>query len=115
MGVDVTFLPIEHESEDLCYSHTLLPLWRRRELWPLLDDLLPKNLDRAISCYVGRDDDGELCYGELLEDCYGRPLTYLTVAQLLTVDRSLVNDGNKAIWAYLGELPPETKIVIYWH
>lgn len=115
MGIDVTFLPIEHESKDLCYSHTLLPLERRYDLQDEIRRLEPRILGRKISSYVGRDKEGEVCYGDTDSDCYGDALTYLTSGELLLVDSATVEYKNKAIWAYLRELPADTKIVIYWN
>lgn len=114
MGVDVTFLPIEHESENLCYSHTLLPLERRYDLQDEIRKLGPRELGRKISSYVGRNKDGEICYGDTDSDCYGEALTYLTAGELLLVDKATVEYQNKAVWAYLKELPSDAKIIIYW-
>jgi hypothetical protein len=114
MGIDLTFLPLEHESERLAYSHTLLPLERRYDLQDEVRALNPKSLGRVMSSYLSRNKDGEICYGDTNEDCYGEALTYLTVAELLQVNPTTIQYKNKAIWAYLKELPLETKIVLYW-
>jgi len=114
MGIDVTFLPIEHESESLVYSHTLLPLERRYDLQDEIRRLEPREFGRKISSYIGRNKDGETCYGDTDNDCYGEVLTYLTAGELLLVDKATIEYRNKAVWAYLAELPSDTKIIIYW-
>lgn len=114
MGVDVVFLPVECDYEDVCYGHTLLPLERRYDLQAEILKLELKQFNRKISCYLGRNSQGESSYGDIDKDCYGEALMYLTAGELLLVDAATIEHRNKAVWAYLRELPPQTKIVIYW-
>lgn len=120
MGVDLRLLPIECEHENLWYSHSMLSLERRRELWPLFAELEKTSgvVDPSFTSFCGRQDNGENGYGKTLETPYGQPLTYLTAEQILTLkDHEAVQDNttNRAIWAYLAHLNPKMKIALYWH
>jgi len=82
--------------------------------------------DRGYTCnfhsFKSTIPDGsrkdESCYGLMERDAYGKPLTYLSVEVLLKYKRYpqvLTSKKHKAIWAYLEQLDPKTKVVLYWH
>jgi hypothetical protein len=49
-------------------------------------------------------------------DPYGSPLTYLTAGELLAVALPTnASPWNKGVWAFLKELPPDTRILLWWH
>lgn len=113
MGVDVTFLPLDCDRVNLTYSHTLLPLDRRYDVQEEIRKLDPRLLGKEMTSYLANKNDG-ICYGDFKEDCYGEVLTYLTAGELLLINKKIIEHKNKAIWAYLAELPSDTKVVLYW-
>ena len=121
MGLDLRLLPFDADIEELSFSHTILDCLRRGELF---DEILKIEEEHGLAVpdrfasFVGHGKDGEPCYGVTVTTPYGEPLLYTTAASLLTLkDREGVTDNyqNRAIWAYLAELPPATKVALYWH
>ena len=116
MGVDLTLLPLI--AEDFWAAHDLLRVERRRELWPSITALPTLPIPEPLSCYVAQLENGECGYGRLAKDPYGSLLEYTTAGALLTLaSHESVNDcwENRAVWAYLAQMPSEWKIVLYWH
>lgn len=114
MGIDAIFLPIECDTDVITYSHSILRLERNRALWDEINKLEPRKLGKTLNCYLARREDGETQYGEVNEDNYGEALTYLYTQELALIDDEFIEGVNKAVWGYLKELPPSTKIVIFW-
>lgn len=116
MGIDLTLIPIDHESDTLNFGYTILQVERRRVLWDSIRRLphspLPVNF-RTLSEYQFKPvEGGEYC------DAYGCALRCVWVHELMKLqDEAEVRDNwqNRAIWAYLGQLPPHFKVVLYWH
>lgn len=99
---------MDWEDDKTAYCFSRLNLERRRELWPEING---KPLGKKVSGYF-KDN-----YGEITEDCYGGKITYLEAGELLELkNHESVRDNftNRAIWAYLAELPADHKIILYW-
>lgn len=118
MGVDLTFLPFWSENPTCDFSHDMLSLERRPELWDAIYELPSRDVPEKFRSYRGTNDDfDETCYGLTIRDCYDSPVKYTTAKHLLTLyNRPAVRDNhtNRAIWAYLKELPLDWKIALYW-
>lgn len=116
MGVDLTLMPLL--SKDTWCSHDLIRLNRRRELWDPVAALPQWPIPKALSCHQARDPKtGETCYGDAETTPYGDRMTYTTAGDLFTLgDHEGVQDNwqNKAVWAYLANMPPDWPIVLYW-
>ncbi len=144
MGVDLHLLPFESDHPGNRFSHSVLNCWRRRELWDEISKLPSVPIDpempqktrkdfkdeadgkkkplrserNAFYSFLATGKDGEHCYGETTHDPYGSPLRYVFVVDLMKVrEHEGVTDNarNRAIWAYLAELPGDTKVALYWH
>lgn len=120
MGVDLRLLPLDYEGPDITYSHTILSMERQRELWPKIEALPSTPAPRFTSFMAIREaepDKGESCYGYATKDAYGQPLRCVTADDLRKCVMRLVGlyEKNYAIGCYLSALPPETRIVLYWH
>ena len=116
MGLDLYLLPIE--SETVHFSHTVLNCQRRPDLFKELLSIPSEPVSQYFSTFLSRGEDGEHCYGKTTTTPYGQALTWVRLESLLLYrDHIDVRDNsrNRAIWAYLGELPPFTKIALYWH
>lgn len=116
MGVDLTLLPLL--SKKFWCAHSKIDLERRRELWGPVAALPQQPIPEKLGCYLARNAAGETCYGDIDDDPYGSFLQYTTAGALMTLrDHKSVQDNwvNKAIWAYLAEMPDDWPIVLYWH
>lgn len=72
-----------------------------------------------FTSYLSVDENyEEPHYGSTLKDRYGDPIYYVDVLELLQFsDHKYVKDNykNKAVWAYLEELPEGTKIALFFY
>ena len=124
MGVDLTLLPFEVNEEvekTVCFSHSVLGVDRDRELFKKITELEEKKgIAVPFNFYSYLSSDGkyeEPHYGITTETPYGTPLNYLRVKDLLEFKAAIYSfdKRTKAVWAYLKQLPPKTKIALYWH
>lgn len=117
MGVDLRLLPLLNKN---CWvSHEILSVERRRDLWDEVLKLPQQPIPQRLSCFLARNPvDGETCYGDIESDPYGGRPHYTTAGDLATLkDNPEASDcaKNRAIWAYLSEMPADWPIVLYWH
>ena len=120
MGVDLTLLPLKFDQPNIGiqFSFSLIAVERRRELWPKIRDLRSELLSPDLCSFYATGADGEPTFGKTPEDKYGERLRYVTAADLvrLKTDESVTdNPENRAVWAYLSELPADTKVALFWH
>lgn len=120
MGVDLRLLPLDYEGPDITYSHTVLSFERQSRLWTKIEELPTTPAPRFTSfvAIIGAGPNkGESCYGYAEKDAYGAPLRCVTADALRHCVMKLQNlrPRNHAIGCYLSALPPETRIVLYWH
>lgn len=117
MGLDLRLLPFDAEMFRLSYSHTVLSCEREYELFDAIikverqqGRVVPAN----FSTFVSRDDKyEETHYGNTQETPYGEKVRELEVESLLVFEPK--HWKNKAIWVYLRELQPRTKVALFWH
>lgn len=124
MGVDCTLLPVEFENDQWGYSHTVLKLDRNYTVWEMLRKLpdagaVPSSFASHIGGRVREGEQaGEPCYGETQKDPYGDPVRCVRAGDLAKLSKRLRSYGlprTKASIAYCAQLPPETRIAIWWH
>lgn len=117
MGVDLTLMPLLGKQSWV--AHDMIRVCRRGELWEPIAALPTKTIPQPLHCYVARHNiDGKTCYGPVEFDPYGERLTYTTTTDLFTVkDHGAVQDNwqNRAVWAYLEQMPADWPVVLYWH
>ena len=116
MGVDLTLLPLL--AKDYWVSHDVIQTERRRELWDPIMQLPAKPIPYPLVCYLARSEEGEPCYGKRSDDPYGGALSYTTAGDLYSLrehEGVRDNEKNRAVWAWLGEMPRNWPIVLYWH
>lgn len=120
MGVDLRLLPFDADG-GICYSHTMLACKRRRDLWdPIakIEKAKGRHVPPGFTAYCSRLKNGELGYGKVIKDPYDSFVNFLLVEDLVSLrEHEDVQDNhkNRAIWAYLAELPSDTKVALYWH
>jgi len=144
MALDLDLLPFEQEDPGHSYSHTILRcVTNCHDLYEAItnfqndigqanslkvigveydpdkdDRKVPEDFTSFRSQVCRYDGDDEAHYGETLEDAYGHKVRWLYVKELLQwknhagVQR---NQKHRAIWAYLEQLNPETRVALYWH
>ena len=117
MGLALRLLPFDGDAHDIVYSHTVLSCAASSRLvcrragaptWPV-----PPRF--VAFCAV---EDGENALGSRVTTPHGKPLTYAlagALAPLVTHPDVEDSDTNRAIWAYLGCLDPQTKVALFWH
>lgn len=120
MGVDLALLPFDGElSDDVAFSHTVLDCFRRRELWEHIEALPDEPVPARFDTYLSHDDawDEGTHYGNTQRTPYDTPVRCVRVADLLPLRHHQGvqdNPKNRAVWAYLAELPPDTRVALYW-
>lgn len=119
MGVDLRLLPFDCGMSGNEYSHTILSCERDYTLFDEIQ-LIEKQRARVVppsfSTFVSRDGAyEEPHYGNTQETPYGDPLREVEVEDLLKVKHYATRGVNNAIWAYLANLLPRTRVALYWH
>lgn len=117
MGIDLNLLPFDGDWPNLAFSHTVLVCERHQDLFDVLVELPGEHVPKGFSSRLGRGPDGETTYGETQETPYGEPLLWVTASQLVAWSPHPGVQGNwrnRAIWAYLAHIPPQTKVALYW-
>lgn len=118
MGLDLTLLPFEADYGDWGFSHSVLNLERRGELLDEILELRAHPVPLNFGTFLCRDDAyEEPHYGNTQETPYGEPLQWVRVTSLrdLSERRGVIdNCQNRAVWAYLKELPNDAKVALYW-
>lgn len=120
MGIDLVLLPFDSDGDNpvVSYSHTVLTCTLSHELAEELKKIPAPQVPKNFRSYLGTDEeyDGPR-YGATQETPYGEPLKYVRVGQLnpFRFHEIVRADPNKkAIWAFLNELPGNTKVALYW-
>lgn len=116
MGVDLRLLPFDADRGEFAYSHTILELGRDYALHEKIRKLRSMPVPSGFTSFSGRGDDGDTCYGATIETPYGEPVEWVLAGELCAIE--LEEGGTyieRAIWAYLSHLPPQTKVALYWH
>jgi hypothetical protein len=104
------------------FSHSILTCTRRGDLFDAImsaTEGIAKPVPTDFSTYLSRDDKyEEPHYGTTTETPYGNPLMWVqarALRQFRTHEGVRDNPTNKAVWAYLANIPPYTPIALYWH
>lgn len=119
MSLDLTLIPVEHDDGRWGYGHTVLRMDAANYIHDLIERFNLRETDPPdkFNTYLSRDDKyEEPHYGETNEDPYGEPLRCVRAGDLgALVLHENVTARDRAVWAYIRQLPPETKIALYWH
>ena len=120
MGVDLMLLPMDADFNNSAFAYTTLEVRRRRELWPLICALpsepVPPSFESLLSL-EGPPDWDFWVQGNTQVDGYEKPLFCVLAEHLLSLaSHPAIEEEylNKAAWAYLAQLPGETRVALYW-
>lgn len=118
MGVDLALLPFDGDS----YSSTVLECDGGTDFVLEINTALGKyyrDVPEYFNAHWGTAAScDKVCHGRCVEDRYGEPVRYVLAKHLKKfknhpdVQESFV---NRAIWAYLEELPDDHKVALFWH
>jgi hypothetical protein len=120
MGMDLALLPAYNQKDD--FSHDLLTFFRDYDLF---DKIVEKSRqfgipvkEGGISSFYSRNANYEGAhYGSTEETPYGERLKYVTANHLKDAVKDFKTDSwrNKAIFAFINELPDDLQVYLYWH
>lgn len=119
MGLDLTFCIIP-ENRDWWLGYDRLGTERDYALYSQISEIgrggsRPVMRPRPVppeADFMWYGDEG---LQEKLEDPYGEPLTYVLALDFHKINLERVNDRNRPVIEFIKMLPPQTRIVLYWH
>jgi len=117
MGRDLYLLPIK-ETGSFWLSHSVLEVERRYVLFDEIGKIPQFPIQIEFCSFVGgQTKQGNTCYGDAREDPYGDPVKWVHAKDLVALAHMEESQSpfNRPIWAFLGQLPPEQKVALYWH
>lgn len=125
MGLDLKLLIVDGELTHRPYSHTMLTLDRTgiAQLVRGIDEKHGAEFENGgLYCFLAtpkgdKDGAGEH-YGVATETPYGDPICWVHAKRLKSLARRkevTTSRFNKAAWAYVCELPDDTRIGLYFH
>lgn len=121
MGLDLSLLPFEADHERLSFSHSVLSVDRTeivRVVWESLRDAGETTPDHFSSYLCREGEIEETHYGVTTTDPYGNRVRCVSVEELLAFREHpgvYQDPRNRAVWAYLAELPEKTRVALFWH
>lgn len=118
MGVDLKLLPMQPGCNS---SRSILEVERRGMLWEPIGEIQNRHgrdVPQPFYSYASREGGGEPHYGDTQQTPYGDRVKMVKAKHLLTLsDHPAVQDNplNRAVWAWLNAIEPETDIALFWH
>lgn len=117
MSTFLYLLPFDGDYGYDAFSHTVLGIDPSPELQEELENLPAIRVPEKFSSFLAWDRDEESLCGNTQEDDYEEPLKFVLAEQLQPFStHEWIESGfnRKAVWAFLKELPPRTKVALYW-
>lgn len=121
MSLQLTICPSAFKGRESTYSLLAFTM-RNNELNPikLLDETRGRDVGKQgvwTHFADGKTEDDERIYGPTFETPYGKPIRNVLCGELVeTMEKMNIQGWNdKAIYAYLKELPDDLEIWLYWH
>jgi hypothetical protein len=123
MGLDLQLLPNDSDSPDrVPYSHTVLNCTRREDLFDAISKIEEEHGEEVpeyFPTYVCRNDEEyeETHYGNTQETPYGDKLLLVKVKHIkrLASHQGVIDNWkNRAIWAYLEQMPDTLDVALMW-
>ena len=122
MGMDLQILPLYNQRCD--FSHDLLGFHRDYDIFNEIEEI-EKELgieisDEGINTYVSRNEEEyeDSHYGKTLNTPYGNKLKYVLAEHLKKAINPFYEKSswkNKAIIAFVNELPDDLPVYLYWN
>jgi hypothetical protein len=115
MGVDLRLLPFDYDGGSSAYSHQILTYDGTYDFYDEINKLPQMPVPKSFHTFCSRDEAYEESrYGNTQETPYGERVKFVLAGDLVKIE-----SGNwpqaRATRAFLRELPPETKVALFWH
>ena len=117
MGVDLTILPQDFVTTDgKIHASSILRFDRDRELFEAIGNSgIESDVSAPVTCHLSEGDNGETCYGDVVESPYGENLTWCTAGQLASVMAAIeMSKPNEWIHAAIKAMPIKRPIILYY-
>lgn len=121
MGIDLTLCPEKYQSSTWFLAYDRLSLMSDYRVFDQLEGFEYYEKTSGLRAHplppnAGFDWYGDEGIEQLTEDAYGTPLTFMYAKDLSTLDiPDDTSDWNKAVFAFVKALDPDTRIVLWWH
>lgn len=124
MGMDLTLCPYSHDPSTWGWHLAVdrLNLDRNSALFEQIGEYVTGNGKKKPVCipkplppnvrFTWYEDDG---MKDRQDDQYGSPLTYVLAHELSKVNTEKTSSWNKAVFAMIRALEPQTPIILWWH
>ncbi len=113
MSLHLTLLPIGGTNELITSGNNFLTCERDNYLFEQIDQITASTVPPDFKGFYSTEDC-HYVYGSITKDGFDTELTFVLVKELVKLKPHMQSQTNKAIWAYLKQLPPERKIALYW-
>ena len=118
MGLDLRLLPLDMSGLHACGWH-ILSCERRSDLFAAIGEI-EDHEGRKVTAktWLAIGDEGETRWGMAEETPYGDKLRAIRARSLCGLQEHIDvrdNERNRAAWAYMAALDPETLVALYWH
>lgn len=123
MGVDLLLIPFK-SSNDINgriwgLSSSSLEVVRSRDMWREILALESQPVAERFLTPFGLvyPDEPDYWNRETSVDAYDKPLRWVSAGDLASLRdyRNIPKESqNRAVWAYLEQLPPDYKVALYW-
>lgn len=108
MGLDLSLLPFDHESESLAFSHSIIGLPRKRDAFDAIFKLNAIPVPSSFHTYMATQTSGERGYGNTQTTPYSEKLLCVTMGDLMGLF-----DGPEG--AFIDACNPDRKVALFWH
>lgn len=117
MGLDLKLIPVDHDSFEWGFGHSLIEVGWAGDLYDTLTRLKLTDPPKDFTTFIARGADGESTYGQTQETPYGDPLKCALAQAVARAMRKEVDESwqRTAARAYLEACPPDMRVALYWH
>lgn len=122
MGRELILIPVDtHGTGRVSFGHQLINTLRRDELYDavaVIERHVGMDVPRGFKTFRSLNDDGKPAYGVTETTPYDEPLKMVPVGHLKQFANILpVQDNwqNRAVWAYLDQMPDDWWVALYWN
>lgn len=110
-------VPVEYSTDSICYGFTILETDFQMDLMDAIQGLSDEPVPQIFESFL-LIKGNQYQRGVTLFDAHGNGLRSVLchdLCQLLTHKGILQFQRNRAVWAYLKQLEPESKVVLFWY
>jgi hypothetical protein len=109
MGLDLSLMPITHDTPQWGLGHQILELDRNYDIFDAIGKLPTTPVPDRFDTYKSRGDDGESCYGNTQITPYGQKLMATTMGELKKAG------VTGPAGAFIKASPDNQRVALFWH